>query len=136
MANLPLGMGTSASESIVEYDEVTIANSGGSYGRSEYTYINKEETLPPGATFIEGLPNIVNTSNGLLDLENHYAHGGQLRKSVDYFYGRDISKEIRGLAFKKLNHTIRISAEFQLKQVVSRIRQFKGITLLQIVMFY
>jgi YD repeat-containing protein len=99
--NLPLG--TSASGSIVGYDKVTVTDGGP--GKSEYHYINKEESLPAGAIFIEGLPNIINTSNGLLDLENHYTANDALRKSIDYFYEPDNfnRKEVRGVAFKRLN---------------------------------
>jgi YD repeat-containing protein len=95
--NVPLG--TSAQGSIVGYDRVTVYDGAGAAdGKSEFYYSNVEETAQDmgGLNFIEGLPTIANTSNGMLEHEKHYDFSGKLLKTVDYVNNLQLHRSITG----------------------------------------
>ncbi len=104
-SNSVFPLGSSAQGGSIGYDQVTVYNKGSDsslFSKSEYFYRNRAET--PVETFLPGVPNLVNRSNGQLLNEKHYNNKGDIvrTKSTNYKLNRDSRFNIKGVIVKSL----------------------------------
>lgn len=100
-SNTPLG--TSASGSIVGYDQVTEWNGEeNENGRTEYYFYNQVEEPIELAYFMEGLPTRIRSSNGLLSDVKHFDAAGNPVKTENYIYDRQLQTHFPATATKQL----------------------------------